>query len=399
MTSVASSRDPGGGRARCCARRARRGGKRERRLTRHLAKIRGKEVEQAAARATSPSSWRLGHSRRACSTTAQSSRANGEEGRACRAARRRGARGVPVDMDVSAAFRAAARAHALERKIVATPDRADQLVAPRTLPPPSSRSPVLKSAHDTLALVRELGAFVAKHRSQYLREDKDADAVRDGIESEVRLSVQACQAHVDMLKSTVQEHAAARADGPQGIAHIHGVVLILTEYLARVAAAFDRCREVRFKRVLAEAERKRRRAPAPKATPRPVPSEPSPAASSTAPHDDQHHHQQQQQMVPRNTEGDLLVEELTGLVEQVRRAESQVVEMSALSSLFATHVQAQAAQIETLYAQAVESTRRLESGNVELRKTIARRGDSQMIVGLILFVATFSILFLDWISG
>ena len=144
-------------------------------------------------------------------------------------------------MDVSAAFRAAARAHALERKIVATPDRADQLVAPRTLPPPSSRSPVLKSAHDTLALVRELGTFVAKHRSQYLREDKDADAVRDGIESEVRLSVQACQAHVDMLKSTVQEHAAARADGPQGIAHMHGVVLIVTEYLARVAAAFDRC--------------------------------------------------------------------------------------------------------------------------------------------------------------
>ena len=68
------------------------------------------------------------------------------------------------------------------------------------------------------------------------------------------------------------------------------------------------------------------------------------------------------------------MEELTGLVEQVRRAESQVVEMSALSSLFATHVQAQAAQIETLYAQAVESTRRLESGNVELKKTIARRG-------------------------
>ena len=78
-------------------------------------------------------------------------------------------------------------------------------------------------------------------------------------------------------------------------------------------------------------------------------------------------------MVPRNTEGDLLVEELTGLVEQVRRAESQVVEMSALSSLFATHVQAQAAQIETLYAQAVESTRRLERGNVEVRKSIARR--------------------------
>ena len=51
------------------------------------------------------------------------------------------------------------------------------------------------------------------------------------------------------------------------------------------------------------------------------------------------------------------------------------------------------------YPRAVESTRRLEGGNVELRKTISRRGDSQLIVAVILFVATFGILFLDWLSG
>jgi hypothetical protein len=47
-----------------------------------------------------------------------------------------------------------------------------------------------------------------------------------------------------------------------------------------------------------------------------------------------------------------VVDELTGLVEQVRRTEGKVVEMSALSSLFATHVNQQAAQIERLYTQA-----------------------------------------------
>lgn len=94
-----------------------------------------------------------------------------------------------------------------------------------------------------------------------------------------------------------------------------------------------------------------------------------------------------------------MVDELTGLVEQVRQAEGKVVEMSALSSLFASHVQSQARQIEQLYAQAVESTRNLEGGNVELRKTISRRGDSQLIVAVILFVATFGLLFLDWMSG
>ena len=61
-------------------------------------------------------------------------------------------------MDVSDAFREAAhRAYASQSGM--TPDRADALVAPRDMPPPSARSPVLKSAHDTLVLV-ELGVQV-----------------------------------------------------------------------------------------------------------------------------------------------------------------------------------------------------------------------------------------------
>jgi len=163
-------------------------------------------------------------------------------------------------MDVTGAFRESAhRAYASQAGM--TPDRADALVAPRDLPPPSARSQVLKSAHDTLVLVRELRAFVARHRADYVREGKDSDTVRDGIESEVRLSVKACQAHITMLKSTVQEVEAAKTEGVQGVAHMHGVVLIVTEMLQRVAASFDQCREVRFKKVLAEAEHRRRRAP------------------------------------------------------------------------------------------------------------------------------------------
>tara|TARA_B100000482_G_scaffold185243_1_gene161757 strand:- start:548 stop:1339 length:792 start_codon:yes stop_codon:yes gene_type:complete len=263
---------------------------------------------------------------------------------------------------------------------------------------------VLKSAHDTLVLVRELRAFVNRHRADYVREGKDSDTVRDGIESEVRLSVKACQAHITMLKSTVQEVEAAKTEGVQGVAHMHGVVLIVTEMLQRVAASFDQCREVRFKKVLAEAEHRRRRAPPRPPTPPRRNTEPRRAASttdegegSTTEINETSGHQVQAQV--HVTEGDVLVDELTTLVEQVRKAEGQVAEMSALSSLFATHVQAQAAQIEQLYAQAVESTRNLESGNVQLKKTIKRRGEGSFIVGIVLFIATFGLLFLDWLQG
>ena len=304
-------------------------------------------------------------------------------------------------MDVTGAFRESAhRAYASQAGM--TPDRADALVAPRDLPPPSARSQVLKSAHDTLVLVRELRAFVARHRADYVREGKDSDTVRDGIESEVRLSVKACQAHITMLKSTVQEVEAAKTEGVQGVAHMHGVVLIVTEMLQRVAASFDQCREVRFKKVLAEAEHRRRRAPPRPPTPPRKNTEPAPAASTTDEGSTTETTETSGQQVHAQvhvTEGDVLVDELTTLVEQVRKAEGQVAEMSALSSLFATHVQAQAAQIEQLYAQAVESTRNLESGNVQLKKTIKRRGEGSFIVGIVLFIATFSLLFLDWLQG
>jgi syntaxin 18 len=312
-------------------------------------------------------------------------------------------------MDVSAAFRAAAAAHALERRF-GSPDVVERLVATRALPPPSSRSPVLKNAHDALALVRELHGFVARNRGAYLEESDDADATRDNIETEVRLSVQACQAHVDMLKSTVQARAAGKQDTPQTIAHLHGVVLIVTERLAKVASAFDQCREVRFKRVLAEADRKRRRAPPASSLAKPPRANQTEANGSTMDFDDgfsgrsddgNHETQrnQNQTRIALMTESDLIADELAGISDQVRRAEASVLEMSALSSLFASHVHTQAAQIETLYAQAIEATFHLKTGNVELRKTIERRSDAQRMIARLMFFATFALLFVDWISG
>jgi syntaxin 18 len=96
---------------------------------------------------------------------------------------------------------------------------------------------------------------------------------------------------------------------------------------------------------------------------------------------------------------DALEEELTQLLDQVRVAERNVLEMSALSSLFSTHVQAQAEQIEALYMEALESSRHLDLGNVEMKKTIKRKGSAQKYVALFLLIATLALLFLDWYSG
>jgi|AntAceMinimDraft_5_1070358.scaffolds.fasta_scaffold24089_1 hypothetical protein len=58
--------------------------------------------------------------------------------------------------DVSDVFRAAAAEHATRSLRGMTRDNAGALCAERTLPPAAARSPVLRSAYDTLALVREV---------------------------------------------------------------------------------------------------------------------------------------------------------------------------------------------------------------------------------------------------
>ena len=59
-----------------------------------------------------------------------------------------------MGVDISAAFRAAAAAHAVHTKRLDS-DRAEHLCAPQALPPAALRSPVLRSAYDTLQLVRQ----------------------------------------------------------------------------------------------------------------------------------------------------------------------------------------------------------------------------------------------------
>ena len=274
----------------------------------------------------------------------------------------------------------------------------------------NDRSSDRSAKRETIEIVRECAraarsaldataAYVEMNRASYARA---SDERRDAFEAETADSIAECQRCVGAARDAIER---ARANGalrrsPECAAHLHGIALILSDGLKEVARAFDGVRETRFAATLAKAERERQRR----------------RAAKTATYDDGGvrgrddtvaddvgavhvtgiEREQTQAQVERH---DALEEELTQLLEQVRTTERNVIEMSALSSLFATHVQAQAEQIESLYNDAVESSRHFEMGNVEMKKTIARKGDAQRYVAIILLVATLGLLFLDWYSG
>lgn len=255
-----------------------------------------------------------------------------------------------------------------------------------------------RAASGALAATR---SYVETHRKAYATAD---DATRDAFEAETSASIGECQRCVARAKDAVE---AARAPGgalsrsPQCAAHLFGIGLILSESLNELARMFDRVRETRFASALARAEREReRRRPARRAAYAGF----GVSGDGDRGGGDEDVDGVRVEGVERQTQvheerQDALEEELTQLLEQVRVAERNVLEMSALSSLFATHVQAQAEQIESLYQDAIESSRHLDVGNVEMRKTIARKSSAQKYVAFLLLIAALALLFLDWYSG
>jgi syntaxin 18 len=255
---------------------------------------------------------------------------------------------------------------------------------------------VVKYAETARRALETTRTYVETHGRGY---KSASEGEKDAFEAETSESIRECQRCVDAAKEATER---ARRDGalrraPQCAAHLYGIGLMLSDALNEVARTFDRVRETRFAETLARAERERQRA---RAARRATYVDPGAGGGhvgvSAVRVEDVETHAQTQTHGERQ---DDLERELTQLLDQVRAAEKNVVEMSALSSLFATHVQAQAEQIESLYQEAIDSSRNFDMGNVEMKKTIARKGDAQRYVAIILFIATLALLFLDWYSG
>ena len=252
---------------------------------------------------------------------------------------------------------------------------------------------VLRYAETAVRALGTTRAYVEAHGRGY---KSASDGERDAFEAETSASIRECQRCVGAARDAVERarRGGALMRAPQCAAHLYGIGLILNDALNEVARTFDRVRETRFAETLARAERERqRRSAARRATYVESGSGGDAGVSAVRVEDIE---TQTQAHVERQ---DDLERELTQLLDQVRAAEKNVVEMSALSSLFATHVQAQAEQIESLYQEAIDSSRHFDMGNVEMKKTIARKGDAQRYVAIILLIATIALLFLDWYSG
>jgi syntaxin 18 len=286
-----------------------------------------------------------------------------------------------------------------------------------------SRSDFTKAALEVARNVASLRAFLQESQQHYAQAGRLPERERDAVEEQVGAHVRACSANVAALQAALRTAPASSPakqlpPSPQLLAHRQGMVLILSERLGAITAAFDRLRGLRYQQAQAAEANRRRRTPqaARPGLPRTTgalhahlqrpglddaagssgwPGSPNLAAGGGGGGSDVHtpQHAQQAQVDAENVALQL---ELMSMGDSVQRAERSVREVAALNQMFSAAVAHQSAQIEKLYAEAVAATGHIGAANVQLGKAVRANRSSQKCMLVLLLLASAGLLFLDW---
>ena len=296
---------------------------------------------------------------------------------------------------------------------------------------------VMKAASNAQMLARTTARAIKRDQLKVYfnfdeKEDAKKEQIRDSIEREIVECVREMQNHVNRCEEIIKNgemkmirESLRRSFGQkkrqQFVAHLHGIALITSEKIEEVAKTLDWMRARRFREQAEKAKRlERRRGGDARVGVEAVakdlmmvkkqtamPSRRRTIENSNGSGDDvgegstrssERRQNQQQQRQEFVNDSDALVAELVEVSRGTQRAESKIVELSALSSMFANVVSKQSQQIEKIYTEALKTTKFLDVGNVEMRKTISRRRSGSNYMAFVLFIATFAVLFLDWFN-
>lgn len=330
--------------------------------------------------------------------------------------------------DITNEFRESVRRR---RAALGRPTPADEL-----MPKSRERSAFGTEARRTLQKIRSTAQFLRDSHAAYLMDDGMhggmSEAERDDVDAETQRFLQACGESIEGLK----QHAAAEAGeltakgrpvvSAQLSAHRQATLQLLYDQLKRVASIFDEHRGYRLRR--ATEERDRRLGAAAEAAGSfghggalaALPSGSEQGVSfgrfGSAITVGRGHDQRAEvvnldwgegevledepldeaEQAQLQLENEALQKELETMVEQAREAETRMLEISSLSHSFATKVDEQESEVETLFQHAEQTSENLVRGNAYLDSAAKHSRDFRLLVLSILLLSSFGLLFLDW---
>lgn len=224
------------------------------------------------------------------------------------------------------------------------------------LPPAKKRAAFTTDALSCLEKIATMAGFLRDNHAAYLLDDElrgMSEAERDEIDAETQRFLKACNDRIDGLKQQAVAATAREKTGGQLQTHYQAMLQLLYERLQEVAQVFDVHRGHRLQKAVDAKEARVGAAAAAAVEARrsngggslvAVAAASSTAAMEPAPWGDDEvlsdEDLDEKERTQLLLENEALQKELSCLSQQAREAESKVMEISNLSHLFATKVQA-----------------------------------------------------------
>ncbi|XP_065069497.1 syntaxin-18-like [Rhopilema esculentum] len=304
---------------------------------------------------------------------------------------------LPHKMDISKTFKATLKAVRMRKKNISE----DITEKPLTELGKKQQDSVFKlRSKEIVKNITKLKDVISASRSDYIGVHRFlpgkcmTEAERDQIDKDVQICMKTCSSSISSLKKEL-------GTNNQVSIHRKAVLQLLEDYLKAVCKLYAQQRAIRVKKAVDRKRMSRLNTVQNKENilvKKDLPNLKSPKniveIEEPKPKIEEPLSKEEVQMF--EDENMKLLNELSGLVDEVKQIEGKVIEISQLQEIFSEKVLDQASQIDKVHETTVSTTENVKDGNENIREAIKNSATFRVWILFFLVMCTFSLLFLDW---
>jgi len=104
----------------------------------------------------------------------------------------------------------------------------------------------------------------------------------------------------------------------------------------------------------------------------------------------------EQELLMFESENDLIYDDLVSQSQEIKQIETEVIEVSRLTQIFAENIVSQLSTAGSIHKSAVEANTNIIAGNEDIKEAMKKNAALRLWILFIIVVLAFTLLFLDW---
>lgn len=273
----------------------------------------------------------------------------------------------------------------------------------------SIASKVAREARTIIQNITILKNFLLENKKAYIQpnhllNDSDEMVQHDwqAYEDQAELIIRRT---VDSIRSLKEKSLANATLSPQYKEHLESIFYLLNRYLKEVCNIYSEQKAIRVKKILdkknfsqlCSSELRDNNKAINKSTNIQLNEEiTSNKANNTDLSEKDFNKLTSQELMILENENDLIYDDLVSQSQEIKQIETEVIEVSKLTQIFAENIVSQFSTANSIHKSAVETNTNITTGNEDIKEAMKKNAALRLWILFIIVVLSFTLLFLDW---